>query len=264
MLRFTSCQAEIADSFCKALAEFIGDKLGIPSEFVGDVPWPDTERLFDCGDIHVSWMCGLPYVRKNNGAKKSLELLAAPVMSHPRYGGRPVYFSDVVVRADSSLRFFEDLRGRTWAYNEPGSHSGYNLIRYHLAMGGLGARYFGNVVESGSHKSSLEMVLEGAIDAAAIDSTVLEMEFTKDPSIIERVRTITTLGPSPAPPWVVHGSVPIDVRRALREKFLSMDNDPRGRRILEDAGMLWFAPVSDHEYDPIREMERIAATVEWS
>ena len=163
---------------------------------------------------------------------------------------------------DSSFRFFEDLRGRTWADNEPGSHSGYNLIRYHLAMEGLGASYFGRVVESGSHQSSLRMVLDRTIDAAAIDSTVLDMEFNRDPSVIERLRTITVLGPSPAPPWVVHGSVPGGVLRALRQEFLSMDKDPRGRQILEEAGMLRFAEVSDHEYHPIREMDRIAATVE--
>jgi phosphonate transport system substrate-binding protein len=264
VLRFTSCHAEIAESFCKALTAFIGDRLAIPSEFVGDIPWQERERLLDRGDIHVGWICGLPYVRKNNSEKKNVELLAAPVMRHPRYGGRPVYYSDVVVHADSSIRFFEDLRGRTWAYNETGSHSGYNLIRCHLAMGGLGAGYFGRVVESGSHQSSLRMVLEHAIDAAAIDSTVLEMEFKKNPSIVDQIRTITILGPSPAPPWVVHGSVSRDVLRALRQKFLSMDKDPRGRRILEDAGMLRFARVSDHEYHPIREMERIAATMEWS
>ena len=264
MLRFTSCQAEIAESFCKALAAFIGDKLAIPTEFIGDIPWQQRERLLDRGDIHVCWICGLPYVRKSNCEKKTVELLSAPVMRHPRYGGRPVYYSDVVVQADSSFRSFEDLRGGTWAYNEPGSHSGYNLIRYHLAMGGLGAGYFGRVVESGSHQSSLRMLLERAIDATAIDSTVLEMVLMKDPSIVERIRTITILGPSPAPPWVVHGSVSNDVRRALRQEFLSMDKDPRGRRILEDAGMLWFARVSDHDYDPIREMDRVAATVEWS
>ena len=264
MLRFTSCQAEIAESFCRALAKFIGDKLAIPTEFIGDVPWQERERLLDRGDIHVCWICGLPYVRKNNNERKTVELLAAPVMRHRRYGGRPVYYSDVVVHADSRIRLFEDLRDRTWAYNEPGSHSGYNLIRYHLAKEGLGVHFFGRVVESGSHQSSLRMVLERAVDAASIDSTVLEMEFTKNPSIVGRIRTITTLGPSPAPPWVVHDSVSSVVRRALRREFLSMDKDLRGRRILEDAGVLRFAEVQDHEYDPIREMDRIAAAMDWS
>src|SRR5437879_1589336 len=133
MLRFSSCQAPIAEPFCKALAVFIGDTLSLPSEFVADIPWQERDRLLDRGEFHICWICGIPYVRKNEREKKSVELLAAPVLSHPRYCGKPVYYSDVVVHADSSFRSFEGLRGRTWAYNEPASHSGYNVTRYHLA-----------------------------------------------------------------------------------------------------------------------------------
>ena len=85
-------------------------------------------------------------------------------------GGR----SDVIVRADSPFLSFADLRGAVWAYNEPRSHSGYNVVRYHLAAKGMPAAYFGRVVESGSHHNSLQMILQRSIDAAAIDSTVLE------------------------------------------------------------------------------------------
>lgn len=263
MLRFSSCQAEIADEFCKRLAEFIGEKLSIPTEFIGDIPWQERERLLDRGEIQVCWICGLPYVRKKYDTEHGVRLLAASVMRHPRYGAQPVYYSDVIVRADSSLHSFEDLRGKSWAYNETGSHSGYNLVRYHLATTGFGADYFGRLVESGSHESSLRMLLDQGIDAAAIDSTVLEMEFTKNPSLAGSVRTITILGPSPSPPWVVHDTVPRTIQSALRREFLSMHNDSRGRQILNSAGMLRFADVSDGEYDPIREMDRVAATVPW-
>jgi phosphonate transport system substrate-binding protein len=258
MLRFSSCQAPIAEPFCKAVAVFIGERLSTPVEFVADIPWQEREQRLDRGDIHVCWICGLPYVRKNNAQTKSVELLVAPVMSHPRYGRKPVYYSDVIVAADSRLRSFEDLRGARWAYNEPGSHSGYNVTRYHLTKEGLGDKFFGEFIESGSHQNSLRMVLDQTIDATAIDSTVLEMVLAKDPSIGERIRTIATLGPSPAPPWVVHPSVSEDLRRALLEAFLSMDQQPRGQAILAAAGMLRFAAVTDRDYDPIREMERIA------
>jgi len=107
------------------------------------------------------------------------------------------------------------------------------------------------------------MILERRVDAAAVDSTVLEMEFSREPSVAEKLRTIAVLGPSPVPPWVVHRSVPHVMRRALRREFLWMDKDPQGRRILENAGFLRFVRVSDHHYDPIRDMDQIAARVEW-
>ena len=263
MLRFSSCQAEIAESFCRALSAFIGERLGVSTEFIGEVPWQKRERLLDCGQIDVCWICGLPYVRKRNNGESHIDLLGAPVMENSRYAGKPVYYSDVVVRAQSSFRSFDDLCGAAWGYNEPGSHSGYNLIRYHLVAAGKRSGYFGRVVESGSHQDSLRMILAGLIDASAIDSTVLEMDLARNPSIIQKIRTIAVLGPSPAPPWVVRRSLPLDVQRALGREFLGMHCDQKGTRILKDAGILRFVRVSDDDYDPIREMDRIAAIAEW-
>ena len=53
-----------------------------------------------------------------------------------------------VVRADSHVRAFADLRDESWAYNEPGSHSGFNLVRYHLASNVLPWRFFGRFTSS--------------------------------------------------------------------------------------------------------------------
>src|ERR1051326_5517218 len=241
----------------------MAEKLGVRAEFIGDIPWQERELLLDQGLVDVCWICGLPYVRKNTGGGKTIDLLAAPGMRNPRHAHSPLYYSDIVVHAGSDFRSFDDLRGATWAYNERGSHSGFNLIRYHLALKGTGAGYFARIVESGSHQDSLQMILERSIDATAIDSTVLEMAVTRNPSIADHFRTIDVLGPSPAPPWVIHRSVPQEVRDALQTGFLEMHKDPRGRRILESAGTLRFVRASDEDYDPIREMERAAAAVEW-
>jgi hypothetical protein len=42
-----------------------------------------------------------------------------------------------------------------------------------------------------------------------------------------------------------------------------MHADQKGAQILKDAGVLRFVHVSDHDYDPIVEMDRFATTVEW-
>ena len=98
-MRFTSCQGDSTDAFCKDLTAFIGEQLSIPSEYIGDIPWQESERRLYRGEIQAGWICGLPYVRKKHDEQLNLELLVAPVMKHPRYGAKPVYYSDVVVRA---------------------------------------------------------------------------------------------------------------------------------------------------------------------
>ncbi len=262
-LRFTSIQSPNADFVCEAITRYVSSKLGRPVEFVGDLPWSERERLLDAGRIHAGWICGLPYVWKADRDDPAVQLLAAPVMQHPRYEKRPVYFSDVIVRRDSRYSSFGDLRGAYWAYNEPHSHSGYNLTRYHLATLGETSGYFGQVVEAGSHLRALRMVLDGRVDASAIDSTVLELELRSDPQLGGRIRIIESLGPSPIPPWVAAKSVSPDLREAIREVFLQMHNDAEGRAILAEGQMDRFVRVEDRDYDPIREMARQAEKVTW-
>ncbi len=172
-----------------------------------------------------------------------------------------MYFSDVVVRRRSRFRTFADLRGATWAYNEPHSHSGYNVVRYHLATRGETAGYFGRIIASGAHETSLQLLLAGAIDATAIDTTVLEAELQRHPALQEDLRVVTTLGPSPIPPWVVWQRVPPEVRSAVRELLLHMHQDPHGRTLLMAARVARFVHVDDHDYDPIRQMASEAARV---
>lgn len=261
LLKVTSIQAPNSDPMCEEITRYLAAKLGVPAEYVSGIPWQQRERLIDRGDVHVGWICGLPYIWKADTPNPNVELLAAAVMEGDRYQGRPVYFSDVVVRRESPFRSFSDLRGARWAFNEPNSHSGYNVVRYHLATLAEFSGYFGQVIESGSHQRSLEMILDGRIDASAIDSTVLEMEITGRPDLRERIRIVEILGPSPIPPWVVTRDLPDSLRDSLRTVFLEMHQDEAGRAILREGMIARFVPVSDQNYDPIREMERIAQTV---
>jgi phosphonate transport system substrate-binding protein len=260
-LKIASCMAENTETLCQSIAQYMQLRLNIRTEYVTGIPWQERERRFDQGEIQILWLCGWPYVEKTAHADSNLEMLVVPVPAGVRYQGRPVYFSDVVVRRDSRFKSFADLRGAAWAYNEPRSHSGYNVVRAYLA--GLGYRngFFGAVVESGAHAQSVEMILGGAVDGAAIDATVLEWLVDQREELTEQIRVIDTLGPSPIPPWVISTQVAIELRSAIRELFLTMHMDRLGRDMLNRGRLEKFVAGSDREYDPIRRMARAAEQV---
>ena len=233
---------------------FRGEYLGIAVEFVDGMPWQERLSEFDAGRIHVCWMCGLPYVWRADRPEATAELLAALVPAEPRYAGRAVYFSDVVVRRDSPWSSFAELEGRTWAYNEETSHSGYNAPRHRLAQMGRDRCFFGRVMATGSHEASLRLLFDGDVDASAVDSTVLELLNRQDPSLAGRLRIIETFGPSPNPPWVIGRTVPHELRVEIRGALLAMAGDPRGRAVLASGMGSRFAIVADSDYDPIRRM----------
>jgi ABC-type phosphate/phosphonate transport system substrate-binding protein len=139
----------------QAVTEEVGRRLGIATELVVETSYESCEK----DENEVCFVCSLPYV---TWERRGLDLavpVAAPVLQGDRYEGRPIYFSDVIVHRDSPLRSFLDLRGRSWAYNEPLSHSGYGITRYHLAQLGETNGFFGKVVEVGL---VAQMRLDGA------------------------------------------------------------------------------------------------------
>jgi len=260
-LRVATLQAPNADPWVAAVTAYLAARLGQPITLVDQADWEERDRLLDAGQIDLGWICGWPYVRKMRRQPPNLELLAAPVPMGARYSDRPIYFSDVVVRRDSPYQAFADLRGVVWGYNEPGSQSGYNVARYHLAVRGLTWDFFGRVVRTGAHQNSLRQLLDGRLDASAIDSTVLETELEREPALRDQIRIIDVMGPSPVPPWVVQTSLPAELRAALRGHLLDMHRNPAGQAALALGRVARFAAVSDGDYDAIREMEKTAAHI---
>jgi phosphonate transport system substrate-binding protein len=247
-ITIVSLWSDNARPTCQGIADYLNAQAGVRATLVSGVPWQEQQRMLDQGQADVGFICGLPYVRK----VERFELLAAPVMQAARYQGRPVYFSDVIVRHDSPFRTFADLRGASWAYNEPGSFSGYVGPLAHLAALGEMSGYFGRAVESGAHLRSLELIAAGTVDASAIDTTVLELELRRRPELADLFRVIETIGPSPIPPIVVARGVAAEVKRRLRDALLRIHEDGEGQAILSDGMIARFVAVHDADYDDIR------------
>ncbi len=258
MLRLANFLADNARPVYERIADYLAGRLGAPVSLLSGVSLEERHHRLDTGDIEVAFICGLPYSEKHDRPEPPIELLCAPVMAAPRYGGRPVYFTDVVARRDRPFLGFSDLRGAAWAYNDEGSHSGYNVVRHHLLASGETGGYFGRVVASGAHQTSIQMVLDGEVDASGIDSVVLEIETARRPELGAALRTIAAIGPSPIPPVVVASGLDASLKARVRSLFLGMSADTSARDILAEGRMAGFVPVRDADYDPIRTMVRQA------
>ena len=114
-------------------------------------------------------MCGLPFAQR----KPRPTLVAAPVPSPPRYGGRPVYCTDIVVAADSPHRTIEDTFGGVVGYTLADSMSGAVALRDHLlplrasaARGSIAAAVGGLV----NARGVIDALAAGRIDVGPLDS----------------------------------------------------------------------------------------------
>src|SRR3989442_4246651 len=163
-------------------------------------PYP-LEELWARDDLGCVFMCGYPWAMRSERP----HLLAAPVPSPPRYEGRPIYFTDFVVRADSAYRTLEDTFGGRIAYSIEHSHSGYNAARFHL----LGYRRpdratFYSAVVGPLHRQLpvIDAVLDGPADVWPVDAYGLELRPPSAAEPARRLRVVASTLRAPTAPLV--------------------------------------------------------------
>ncbi len=252
-LRLTSCQARNTFPLIKELGPYLESRLDVQTEYEHDAPWQDRARWLYEGKLQVGWICSKPYALQINQEPRPLNGIAVPIMKGDIYQGEPVYYSYLVVPSDHPAASISDLAGAKVAFNEPGSQSGYFSLLWGLEQIGQTADFFGEWVESGAHRNSLQLLKAGEIDAAAIDTTLWDYEIYQDPTIFDYLKIIGNLGPFPAPPLAAHVSLPEHIQADLTDILLNMHHDPAGRAILESSLIERFAPVSDNFY---RQLQR--------
>ncbi|HEX5268829.1 MAG TPA: PhnD/SsuA/transferrin family substrate-binding protein [Gemmataceae bacterium] len=248
-LRFVSYLAPNMLPVYGFIARHVGARLGCPTELRAGGDYGELAH-----PPEVAFLCGLAYVEHARRGVAAVEPVAAPVLRGARYGGRPVYFSDVITRRDSPFRSFADLRGQSWSFNEPYSQSGYGITRHHLLRLGQTGGYFGRVVEAGFHERSIRLVRAGAVAASAVDSQVLAVALRDSPELAADLRVIDSLGPSPIQPVVMARRLPAALKEEVRAVLVNMADDPEARRRLAHGFVERFAPADDATYDPIRAM----------
>jgi phosphonate transport system substrate-binding protein len=75
--------------------------------------------------------------------------------------GWNVYWAAYIVRRDSDIYVFGDLAGKSWAYPDAGSTSGFVVPSVELANAGI---EYGEGVEAGGHNQVVQAVYSGEVD----------------------------------------------------------------------------------------------------
>ena len=103
-------------------------------------------------------------------------------------------------------------------------------MRYHLATLGKTKGFFSEVIESGSHMQSIQKVISGQADSAAIDHTLFEYWAKQNPEQANSLRVITRLGPFPMPPLVISEKIPKSIQDNI-QKALARDAPRIAKRV---------------------------------
>jgi ABC-type phosphate/phosphonate transport system substrate-binding protein len=249
-LRFATYLAPRMIPVYQAVADAVGRALSRRTVLVAEPSYENWAK----DEYDVCFVCGLPYVDFGRRGCSPAVPVAAPVLAGNRYGGRPIYFSDVIVRRGSVIENLNDLRGHSWGYSEPLSQSGYGITRYSLLRLGETQGFFGQVVKTGSHLESIALVAAGEIDGSAIDSHVLAVAMRDDPALAAELTIVASLGPSTIQPVTVSKRLPPELRERITDVISSLHHDPVARELLSYWLVKRFVRVGPESYDDIRTM----------
>ncbi|RME78346.1 MAG: phosphate/phosphite/phosphonate ABC transporter substrate-binding protein [Chloroflexi bacterium] len=237
-----------AESYSE-LADYISKKLDRPVELVQRRTYAEVNDLIAQNKVDIAFVCTSAYVVGHDTF--GMELLAAPEVNREQ-----VYYSVLIVPADSPATSIADLKGKVFAFTDPMSHSGRAYPTYLLRqeLGVSPEQFFSRTFFTYSHDRAIQAVAERVADGAAVDSLVLDYALQRDPSLKDRVRVIHRSPPFGIPPVVAPPQASPRLKARLQQLLLDMSNDPEGRLVLQHLGFDRFTLIEDRVYASARKV----------
>ncbi|MDA8160125.1 MAG: phosphate/phosphite/phosphonate ABC transporter substrate-binding protein [Desulfobacteraceae bacterium] len=231
------------DSYQPFIA-YLQHKTGLPTTLVQRKSYQEINDLLVRAVVDVGFICTGAY--RDSSRRQDLELLVVP-----RINGKTTYRSLIIAPAAASIKSFDDLRGKRFAFTDPLSNSGYHYPLFLLQhLGKQPETFFAHTFFTYSHDRSIAAVMDGLADGAAVDSLIFDFVSRHNPRVAQQIAVI---GQSPEfgiPPVVVPRALPTARKAWLKGIFLSMHTEPDGERALSSLGIERFEEPNPARYAP--------------
>ena len=200
-------------------------------------------------DLFFSQTCGYPYIARLEG---KVELLGTPHFDIDGWLG-PNYASALIVRADNDAQDLEKLNADSlrFAFNSSNSLSGYRCV---TPLTGAPKSYFGELIKSGGHRYSADMVADGRADIAAVDALCWHLYRQLQPDSAQKLRVLQWTPFLPGLPYITNpgwAAEEVDkLKQALSEAVEEMKLSQYNRLLRLDG----ITHLSAEKYAPIRSL----------
>ncbi|MBO8168902.1 MAG: phosphate/phosphite/phosphonate ABC transporter substrate-binding protein [Thermoanaerobacteraceae bacterium] len=245
----TSTKSSI--SYYEELLDLLSKTLNRPVKLIQRNTYAEVNQLLRTGQIDVAFICTYSYVTGHD--QFGLELVAAPVKN-----GEPKYQSYIIVRRDSGIESFADLKGKKFAFTDPMSTTGYlypmSLLK--KQYNSSPEKFFADYIFTFSHDNSIKAVSHGIVDGAAVESLVFKHMAENEPEVTSKVKIIKKSSEFASPPVVARPGLDKSLKRQLVRFLTTLDDTEQGRKILAKMGLEEFRQIDDAAYDSVRALGR--------
>ncbi|MGL4574737.1 MAG: phosphate/phosphite/phosphonate ABC transporter substrate-binding protein [Burkholderiaceae bacterium] len=148
------------DATYRPLAQYLETKLGRKVTLRTVDTWEGLAKSLATGETDLALLGPWGYVLANNEA-------GAQAVATILYDGKPEYFAIMVTHPQSGINKLDDLKGKTFAFGDKGSTSGYLIPFHELMKRGLEPEKFFARVTHTTHAAIETQVARRELDAGA-------------------------------------------------------------------------------------------------
>ncbi len=230
----------------QAILEIVAKHTGLKVDtFVGS-DYNATIEALRSGHVDVALLGPFSYVLATTQAP--VEAFAVTVIAKTM---QPSYRSIIIARKESPITSLETIKGRTFAFVDPGSTSGYMVPAAAFILAGITPeKEFAKVMYSGGHDATIVAVAEGKVEAGSVADRIYERGCAKGLADCNKLKIVWTSDPIPNDPLLYRKNLPEDLKKKIRDAFYSVRNLPFG----EMGTVARFDPATDKDYDPVRKV----------
>ena len=251
----TENAAEITRRWSPILAQLEKD-LGIKMRSVTATDYRGSIEALKFKKAEIGHLGPKAYIEASANNYANVEPIAQLQLANGSLG----YRSCLIVHADSDVFSPEDMAGKTFAFNDPNSTSGYLVPStfFLTEMGIDPQKHFAKLVFSGSHEASILAVANRKVEIASTNLPDLQ-QLTREGKVPRgALRVIWVSKLIPNDPIVVRKDLPQSFKSAVQESLVSMR--ARHPEAFKEIGA-WlgaFMKADDGKYQIIRDLNDAA------
>ena len=238
------------ESDYKSLISIVEKLTGFEINTIKVTDYNAAVEAMRAGRADIAWYGGKTYIKAAEIA--DAEAFAAGVRPGEKNAN---YFAYFVVKNDSKIKKFSDIKGKVLSLNTIGSTSGDLIPQVELAKINLSTTnkdHFKNVFYAGSHDACLLAVLNNQSDVCGMSSRNFEARLADNTFKMEQVRIIHKSDPVPPPPLAYSKKIPLEDRKKIKKAVLEAHK--HGKIGGYGGKMSHYISVKDSDYDVLRNV----------
>ena len=259
VLRVTTIPEEAATEQIRKfgpLTKYLERTVGMKVDFVPVNDYPAAVEALVNKQVELVWFGGFTYVQAQirSGGK------IIPIAQREEDTS---FRSVFITQTNSGIKRLADLKGKQVSFGSQSSTSGHLMPRSFLLEAGIDPdKDFKRVAYSGAHDATIAAVVNGRVDAAALDITVWRKFVSENKVDTTKVDVFFTTPPYFNYNWSVHADMPAPLREKITAALLNLNmNNPEGKEILTLNRATKYIPTKPENYKGLENAGRSAGLI---